>query len=51
MPTASTMFITTPAIITRKRCQAGFERNSSGRAGWLSCSLSIDSSIMPAIFT
>ena len=49
MTIASRTFITTPAIITKKRCHAGLVRNSSGLGGCFICSLSIDSSIMPAI--
>ena len=45
------MFITTPAIITRNLCQAGLARNSSGFTGAFICSVSMLSSIMPAIFT
>ena len=48
---ASTKFTTTPPTITMRRCQAGLLRNSHGSGSVLSCVVSSDSSIMPAIFT
>ena len=51
MATANSTFITTPATMTINRCQAGFDRNSSGFGGAAICSVSMLSSIIPAIFT
>ena len=39
----------TPPAITRRRCQAGLERNSHGCGSCLSISVSMDSSIIPLI--
>ena len=44
-------FTVTPPIIIIRRCQAGLLLNSQGCAGFAICSLSILSSIIPAIFT
>ena len=51
MKIASKKFIKTPPTMISRRCQAGFERNSHGLAGCFICSVSIDSSIIPEIFT
>ena len=48
---ANTRFTVTPPNITIKRCQAGLERNSQGCGSALNWSVSIDSSIIPEIFT
>ena len=41
----------TPPIIMNRRCQAGLARNSQGCTGCFICSVSMLSSIMPAILT
>ena len=46
---ASMKFIITPPAITRSLCHAGFVLNSHGCGSLFICSVSRDSSIMPAI--
>ena len=41
----------TPPSMIISRCQAGLDRNSQGWGGWDICSVSMLSSIIPAIFT
>ena len=48
---ATMKFTTTPATIIISLCHAGFARNSHGLTGAFICSVSMDSSIIPAIFT
>jgi hypothetical protein len=51
MMMASNMFTITPPTMMISRCQAGLALNSYGCGGSFICSLSMLSSIMPAIFT
>ena len=44
-------FTVTPPNMIISRCQAGFARNSHGSGSFDICSVSIDSSIIPEIFT
>ena len=51
MTRATRKLTVTPPSIMIRRCHAGLERNSQGFGGWDICSVSMLSSIIPAIFT
>ena len=51
MTNPTTTFTNTPPNMMMRRCHAGLDLNSQGCAGCANCSLSIDSSTIPEIFT